>query len=97
MSPSPEALRDELVAAILANDAEALRSLWPVSSWETLGTDVLATFVPRSESGACDRLSETSAHCFVFERNVPFVLGLTMELQNSGGWALTVVGLDSTN
>jgi hypothetical protein len=95
--PTPESLRGELVAAIAARDEDALRFLWPASSWDTIGTDVLADFEVSSEGGDCDRLSAIRAHCYVFEQDVPFVLGLTMELTGAGSWRINSVTLDSTH
>jgi hypothetical protein len=94
---TPESLREELVAAIEARDGAALRSMWPAASWDSIGADVLASFSASSDSGACERLSAARAHCFVFQQDMPFVLGLTMELHSAGRWGLASVSLDSTN
>lgn len=89
-------LRAEFIAAIAAQDEGVLRSLWPASSWESIGVGVLADFDPASDNGECDLLSETRASCFVFQQDLPFVLGLTME-RTAGRWSIVSVGLDSTN
>jgi hypothetical protein len=90
-------LRDEFVAAIATRDGDVLRSLWPASSWESIGLDVLANFEPSSDNGDCDLLSATRAHCFVLRQDLPFVLGLTMELAGAERWSIVSVALDSTN
>ena len=97
MTSTPNSVRDEFVAAIAARDEAVLRSLWPASSWETIGADVLAGFEPSSDSGNCELLSELRAHCFVFQQDLPFVLGLTMESTDAGTWSIVSVALDSTN
>ena len=90
------AVRDAFVEALAARDEVALRSLWPSESWDALGIDVLETFVPREDNGECDLISETSSHCFVFQQDLPFALGLTTELR-ANTWTITTVGLDSTD
>ena len=85
-----------MVAAIEAKDVDVLREMWPAPSWDALGTQVLDGFVPASDSGDCARPSATTRECFVFEQGAPFVLGLSMQLQNPG-WVITAVSLDPTN
>ena len=93
---TPDMLRAEFIAAIAARDEDVLRVLWPAASWESIGAGVLAEFEPASGNGECDLLSETRAHCFVFQQDLPFVLGLTME-HAAGSWSIVSIGLDSTN
>lgn len=93
---TPEEIRGQVVQAIVEKDADALQMLWPATSWDALGTGVLDGFVPSSDNGECDRPSETSRHCTIFEQGRPFVVGLTMELQDAA-WRITAVSLDSTH
>ena len=93
----PEALRDALVEALVQGDAASVRPLWPSASWESVGATIVGSFVPRIESGDCERTGDASAHCFVFAEDDPFVLGLTMERQGIDSWVITSVGYDSTN
>lgn len=94
---TPEALRDGLTAAIAAGDLGSARGLWPPSTWDELGPDVMNGFAPNSDSPDCDRISEGAAHCLVFEQDYPRVLELTMALDTSGNWTITAVSLESTN
>lgn len=94
---SPEALRDALVEALLLEDPDLVRALWPDASWDSLGSTIVGEFMPRSDGGACERTGEDGAHCFVFEEDDPFVLGLTMERAGLDEWVITTVGYDSTN
>lgn len=94
---SPEALRDALVEALLLEDPTLVSALWPAASWETLGSTIVGEFSPRADDGGCERSSEIGAHCFVFEQEDPFVLGLTLERVGLDTWVITSVGYDSTN
>jgi hypothetical protein len=96
-SSSPEALRDEVLVAIAGKDSDALRSLWPASSWDAFGADILDDFVPAPDTGECQRSSDVLSECFVFELDVPRVLELTMELGGDGAWTVTGVSFESTN
>ena len=94
---TPEALRDGLTAAIAAGDLGSARGLWPPSTWDVLGSDVMNGVAPNSDSPDCDRISEDKAHCLVFEQDYPRVLELTMALDTTGSWTITVISLESTN
>lgn len=94
---TPEALRDGLTTAIAAGDLGSARGLWPPSTWDELGPDVMNGFAPDSDSPECDRTSEDKAHCLVFEQDYPRVLELTMALDTTGTWTITAVSLESTN
>ncbi len=94
---SPEAVGDALVAALASGDAELVRSLWPVSSWEGLGARILDEFVPRADAASCEMIGASQAQCFVFAEDVPFALGLTMQQQADGMWVISTVSYDSTN
>jgi hypothetical protein len=96
-APAAEDIRDEFVAALLAKDATALEALWPESSWDTLGLDVIDWFVPTEPEGTCEPFEDGRTVCFVFEQGVPRVLGLTMDLTSAHGWVITSVTVDSTN
>lgn len=92
-----EEIRDRFVDALAAKDPVALQALWPGSSWESLGLDVIGWFVPAQPDAPCQQFDDGSATCFVFEDGVSRVLGLTMEPTGSDGWTITSVSLDSTN
>jgi hypothetical protein len=97
VAPGPDAVRDQVVAAVVARDGEALRSLWPSSAWEAFGPDVLESFTPSAELAPCERLSDDRAHCYVFEADFPRVLALTLETNDVSGWTIAAVSLESTN
>lgn len=94
---TPEALKDELVAALLAGDVDMVRSLWPAASWEDLGTTIFDEFVPSTADTSCEMMGDSTANCLVFAQAMPFVLGLTMQQQANGMWQLSTVAYDSTN
>ncbi len=94
---SPEEVSSQFASALFARDSGALQAMWPESSWDTLGVDVIESFVPNLDPPACELFDEGSAQCLVFERNDPWVLGLTMEPAGPEGWTITAVSLDSTD
>jgi hypothetical protein len=93
---SAEEVRSRFAAALYAGDGAALQALWPASSWDPLGIDVLESFVPVLDAPPCDTLDDGRVHCFVFDEGGPWVLGLMME-SRSDVWTVTLVSLDSTN
>ena len=74
----PEDVRDGVAALIEARDGQSLRVLWPGPAWEDWAAELVQTFVPSSDDGACDEFEHGRASCFIFANDEPFVIGLTM-------------------
>lgn len=96
VSPTPGELRDQVREAVANKDEASLKVLWPVEAWDALAGDPLDDFSPSTDNGDCDQAGDDTSVCFIFDENRPFVLGLTMELGDSG-WLIRTVTLDSTN
>ena len=89
-------IRDQVLAAIATSDDAALEALVPAASLESVGAQ-FAAFVPAAEIPACDILEDGRAHCIIFEEELPFALGITLEPSDTLGWAVAAVSYDSTN
>lgn len=94
---SPEAIRDALVEGLLLGDPTLVEPLWPADSWAGWGNTLVGEFVPSAENANCERMGDSTAHCFVFAENDPFVLSITMERQGLDMWTITAMAYDSTN
>ncbi len=68
----------------------------PAASLESVGAQ-FATFVPAAEIPACDLFEDGRANCHVFEEELPFVLGITLEPSDTVGWRVAAISYDSTN